>query len=186
MECGLRHLAATNGVFMMDWVQAQSLDWLEKRALIEPGSRPSVIAGWDFITVTAAKDPDALPLHTVASTSGPDVFYHPQLFPRSIVEDPHYVMIWLPMAINHIACSILYVSTAAADNVGEFTSDRWQNFRDFASSSMKMTWEEIVNAARLDGVAATAEYMTASLFVEEGVQNALARRAIGTPSLHLV
>jgi hypothetical protein len=171
----------------MDWTQATALNWLESQHRREEcNGRPSIIAGWKFLFVGESDDPDSLPIRTVVSSAGPDVFYHPLTFPRSMIEEPSYTMMWLPMAINHIACCILHVSTSAIDGVGHYTSERWQEFREYVSSSMSMTWNDIVIAARIDGIAEIADHITSSLFIEDGLQIALARRVVGTASLEVV
>jgi len=147
---------------------------------------PSIIAGWKFLSFYESKDPDSLPICVTATSDGPDVFYHPYTCPRAIVEDPCNAMFWLPMAINHLASAVLYVSTSSADNIGGFTSNRWQDFREFVSKSMRMSWDEIVRAARIDGVPTIAESITSSLFIEDGLQFALARRATGPTLLEVV
>lgn len=149
-------------------------------------NRPSIIAGWNFLRFEESKDVNSLPICVSATSDGPMIFYHPYTCPRSVVEDPCNAMLWLPMAINHIASASLYVSTRALDDIGEFTSESWQDFRKFVSRSMRMSWSEIVRAARLDGVSVIAESITSSLFIEDGLQFALARRATGPAFLQVI
>jgi hypothetical protein len=170
----------------MSWIQAAAENWLQNCSGQENSGRPSIIAGWTFLSVNEAEDPDALPIRTVVSSDGPELIYHPQMFPRSMIEESQYAMMWLPMMINHIACSILQASTSATDCIGRYTSDRWQAFRDHVSTSMSMAWNDIVKAARIDGITDIADHITASLFVEDGLQYALAARVVGRESLKVV
>jgi len=162
-------------------------DWttmLRADASASPG--PSIVAGWQFLAVVEATDEDALPIRAVADAEGPCVVYHPELCPRSMIENPVAAMLWLPLVLDHLAHSVLAEAAASADGVGTYSSPRWQEFRQHASRAMCMTWDEIVRATRLDGVSMTAEYMTVAIFAEDGIQSALSLRMKGAPALRLV
>jgi len=156
------------------------------RAEASPAAAPSIVAGWHFLSVDISEDDDALPIRPVASVDGPSVVYHPDLCPISLIENPTAAMLWLPMALTHITHVLLAESAIADDGVGAFASPRWEAFRRQASHAMSMEWHEIVAATRRDGVELTADNMTSALFVETGIQAAIARRMTGSPSLRLV
>lgn len=164
-----------------------SKDWTDMlRADVAASPGPSIVAGWQFLTVVASHDPDALPIRAVTDVDGPCVVYHPELFPRPMIESPTSAMIWLPLVIGHISQAVLYEATGSEDCVGNLRSNRWEEFRRHACRATSMSWPEIVHAARVDGIDKTAEYMTSSIFVEDGIQMSLACRAVGSPSLRLV
>jgi len=156
------------------------------RGVSVPGALPSIIAGWHFLTVEASPDEDAIWMRAAINEDGPSIVYNPERCPPSMFENPVSALLWLPMCLSHITQSLLLISTQSDDGIGPLISVRWNEFRRHAARAMGMTWEEILRAARLDGIDRTAEYMTSAIFVEDGIQGALARRAIGAPTLHLI
>lgn len=147
---------------------------------------PSFIAGWSFLTFKATEDEDALPVQCEMDVEGPSVVFHPETCPHTALEDPKSALLWLPLVLQRVAEGVLREAVSAADDVGSFVGERWNDLRERTSTSTGMEWCEIVTAARRDGIASATDHVVASLFIEDGVQAALARRVLGMSGPRLV
>lgn len=142
---------------------------------------PSIIAGWKFLAFAEASEDDALPIQCELTDVGPGIVFDPETCPLEVLEEPMAAMIWLPLILQRITEAMLAHSVAAADGIGPLVGEGWRDLRSVAARAMTMTWPAIVSAAKRHGTKTTASDMVAAIFVEEGLQSALIRRATDIP-----
>lgn len=71
----------------------------------------------------------------------------------------------------HITHVVLHECLAAPDGVGRFTTAAWTVYRQAACRYSAMTWVEILNAARREGIEFMADHVANCLFVESGMRD---------------
>lgn len=144
---------------------------MRKHAAVNSNT-PSFLVGWQFLSVVASDDAEALSIKAVPSAEGPMIAYNPAFIDAEYLEDPSAAMLWLPIALNHLCTEMLHET----DESGLFSSGHWHRFRQLACQHMHMEWEEIMTSTDIHGTSYMAEALASALFVESGLMDALMAR----------
>ncbi|RWQ14809.1 hypothetical protein [Mesorhizobium sp.] len=137
---------------------------------------PSFLHGWPFLAVIESEEECALPIRGRAHDDGPTIEINALYVTRADLEDRSKVALWLCPTLLHVCGTVLAEGLEATDGVGRFTSQRWRAFRSEVSRQTTMGWPQIVAAARREGVDYMADHLTASLFMENGLDDRLGDR----------
>lgn len=139
-----------------------------------PRRVPSFIEAWaPFMIVLEAQGDEALPIRGRATAEGPQIeFCHKYINPDRI-EDWTAAIFWLSPCVMQVAMAVLTEGLRSFDGIGCFSSPRWTAFRDAVSEEMTMEWNEILDAARREGVDFMADNIAANLIIESGIVDTL-------------
>ncbi|WP_095091019.1 hypothetical protein [Mesorhizobium sophorae] len=133
----------------------------------------SFLHGWRFLAVVESGEDYALPIRGIAHDDGPTIEINPVYITRADLEDRSRVVLWLCPTLMQICGALLAESLEASDGIGRFTTQRWRAFRSEASRHVTMDWREILASTRREGVGYMADHLTASLFMESGLDDRL-------------
>lgn len=148
-------------------------------------TKPSIFHGWQFIHVLEDSDDEAISIKPVAGEDGPSIYINPELMSFDCLEKPETSRFWIPMTLYHLCHSLLSECSKAADSVGKYTSKRWAEFMAVVEKHMSMSWTEIMDMTKREGINYVADFMASSLFVESGIQNKIHARLNGAPKLKI-
>ena len=146
---------------------------------------PSFFHGWPFISFEENYSDDALPFQVFADLDGPTVLFNPNYVNRGDMEMASSAMLWVPVALQSLATALLTEAMDSEDNVGAFTSVRWEAFRDAFCRFTDLEWDDIIEKTIEFGIDYMAEFAVESLFIESGIHGVIAARKLGSKNLRV-
>ncbi len=146
---------------------------------------PSFLHGWRFLTMLKSDDDEAIAFKASAANAGPTIIFNPAFVTPEELESPAKALIWLCSAMTHISYSVLIECLYTGEDMGRFSSKAWDDFRNAICQHTGMGWDEIITAAKREGVDFMSEHMAACLIAESGLQDLLIQRGHGEKALRI-
>lgn len=131
---------------------------------------PAFLDSWEtFMKLVELEDVEALPIRGRATVEGPRIEFNGKFIEPDEFEYWDTAILWLTPCVMQIGGGALAEGLTASDNIGRFTSPRWESFRAAVVEHTAMTWPKIIEAARREGVDYMADTITASLLIESNL-----------------
>ena len=137
-----------------------------------PKTTRGILARWPFLQIRAVENEEAITIRGRAGPEGPSIEVAPGVSPESI-DDPSVALLWLTPCLMQIGRDVLTSDLDAASSASLFDGRRWDDFRSVVEKFCTMTWEEIVEVARQEGIDFACEFIVESLTFESGLHRDL-------------
>lgn len=132
----------------------------------QPMQNPWFLHGWDLLYIVRG-NADAPMLRELALDTGPAVVYNSHLIATDRLEDPDTIVLWLAPILHKLCCHLLDDSLKSPPN-RRFASRRWIAFRNTLCRYACMSWENVVAAARREGIPWMADTLVEAVLFESG------------------
>lgn len=136
--------------------------------------RPSFLHGWDFMIFVRGNE-DAPVLRELALDAGPAVVFNSHLIAAKQLEVPDTAILWLA-PVMHSLCRCLLEDGLKPSSLRRFNSRRWSGFRNMLCRHTCMSWENVIAAARREGVEWMAETLAQGALFDSGFLDRLEGR----------